>query len=89
MHVFKLSLRQASVGKSNQSIWIQRIAQLLFWLPVNENICNPLNPGVKVAAGALVAIQDTLVTTSDVIAACLNNLLLSRYKCKPLDYKAF
>ena len=44
---------------------------------------------MKGADHALVAMQDTLVTVSGVIATYLNDLLLSRDKTKPLDYKAF
>ena len=44
---------------------------------------------MKGADRALVAMQDTLVTVSGAIATCLNDLLLSRDKIKPLDYKAF
>ena len=61
----------------------------LFWPPVNEHIWNPLKPDVKAADRTLVAMQDTLVTVSGAIATCLNDLLLSRDKTKPLDYKVF
>ena len=61
----------------------------LFWPPVNEHIWNPLKPDIKGADRVLVAMQDTLVTVSGAIATCLNDLLLSRDKTKPVDYKAF
>ena len=44
---------------------------------------------MKGADHALMALQGTLVTASGAIATCLNDLLLSRDKAKPLDYKAF